>query len=142
MAALLAMLVYLSACSGITMPKEDMPAAGPSATYGTLVANHLKTTIKKLSPTDPVEIAEPRWVHTLLGWNWLVCVHFQDQGHTRTYSVFIKGEAIADARYSVVTDACGGQTYSSLNLATGAITPLGTAEPPPPLASGGPGPLY
>jgi hypothetical protein len=98
-----------------------------------LVANRLKSTFKNLSPADPVEISQPRWVDTFIGSNWLICVQLQDQGHRRTYALFMNGSAIIDARYAVESDACGAQTYSPLDLASGAT---GSA------ATDGRGPLY
>jgi hypothetical protein len=133
LAALLLALVNLPACSSMTLPKEETPISGPQSSYGTLVSNHLKATFKTLTPTTAVEVSAPRWVHTLLGWNWLVCTHFQDQGHRRTYVLFFKDNAVVVSRYSVMTDACGTQDYMSLDLSSGAIRPL---------VSGAQGPLY
>jgi hypothetical protein len=132
-AALLLALVNLPACSSITPPKQDAPISGPESSYGTLISNHLKATFKTLTPTTAVEVSAPRWVHTLVGWNWLVCTHFQDQGHQRTYVIFFKDNAVVVSRYSVMTDACGVQDYMSLDLSSGAIRPL---------VSGDQGPLY
>lgn len=124
-------LVGLTACSNMAIPTEDVPTTGPDPGYGNLVADRLKDSFKKLSPNDPVEISEPRWVHTMTGWSYLTCVHFLDQGHQRTYALFIKDGAIVDSRYAVETDACGGQTYSSLDLSSGAIRPRATGEQGP-----------
>jgi len=86
-----------------------------------------------MSPIDAVDISELRWMNTIKGWGWLACVHFQDQGHRRTYVFVINENEIVDARYAVETDACNAQTYSPLNLASG---------PTPRPLSGDTGPLY
>jgi hypothetical protein len=132
-AALLLAFVGLPACSNMALPNQEVPASGPAPGYEMLVVNRIESTFKNLSPNDPVEISQPRWVETFIGWNWLICVQLQDQGHRRTYALFMNGSAIIDARYAVQTDACGAQTYSALDLPSGAI---GSA------ATGGQGPLY
>jgi hypothetical protein len=129
-AALLLALSNMTGCSNMAMPTAAIPA-GPDPSYGTLIATNLKTTFKKLSPSDPVEISKPRWIQAMTGWNWLVCVHFNEQGHRRTYVYFINGNAIVASRYSVQTDDCGAQTYLSLDLSSGAITAAGSGEPAP-----------
>jgi hypothetical protein len=123
--------IGLSECSNMVLPDQTTPATGPEPTYGQMVSSRLKVAFKNLAPNDVVEISEPRWVHSMMGWNWLECVHFQDQGHRRTYVFFISGSQVADARYAVVSDACDAQTYSSLDLASGAIRPLAPSEQGP-----------
>ncbi len=129
--ALLLAIFSATGCSNMAMPTLATPPSGPDPTYGTLVANNLKSAFKKLSSSDPVEISKPRWIQATTGWSWLVCTHFNDQGHRRTYVYFIDGNAIVASRYSVQTDDCGAQTYSSLDLSSGAITAVGSGEPPP-----------
>jgi hypothetical protein len=134
-AVLLAGCIVLGACSDFATPREDIPASGPDPTYGKAVATFLKGSFKDLSPNDVAEISGPRWIQSYTGWNWLVCVHFQDRGNHRTYAVFFRGNAIVDARYAVVTDACHAQSYSPFDLGTGAFNL-------PAAAIAGPGPLY
>jgi hypothetical protein len=128
---LLLAIISSPGCSNMALPKADMPTSGPDPTYVTLVSTTLKDNFKKLSPTDAVEISQPRWVHTVTGWSWLVCVHFQDQGHRRAYAYFINGSQIVDSRFAVQTDACDAQTYSSLDMASGTMKPTTTGEPGP-----------
>jgi hypothetical protein len=130
--ALMLAFVLLSSCSSVTEPPEDS-AASIDPSYTSLMATFIRTTLKGSATYQNFEISEPRWVHAVIGWSWLVCLRFQDQGHRRTYAFFIKGKAIADSRYAVQADACGAATYSPFNLmadATGAG------------AVGGQGPLY
>ena len=130
-AAVLFALISIAACSNMAMPSQDAPPVGPDPGYGKLVANRLKSAFKSLPPSATVEISEPRWVHTMIGWNWLTCVRFLDQGHRRTYALYMNDNSIVDARYAVQTDGCGGVTYSSLDLASGAIRPAGTGDQGP-----------
>lgn len=100
---------------------EAMPASGADAAYVKFVADYIRTTFKNISTNEAAEISEPRWVQADIGWSWLACVHFQDRGHRRTYAVFFKGNKIVDSRYAVLTDGCDAQTYSPLDLTTGAL---------------------
>ena len=118
-AALLLALVCASGCTNMALPAEDVPAAGPAAGFGKLVADRIKSTFKKLTPNDAVEISQPRWVHTVIGWNWLTCVRFQYEGHRRTFALFIKNGAVVDQRFAIESDACAAQTYSPFDLASG-----------------------
>lgn len=131
--ALLPALVILPACSNIALPQEEFPAAGAEETYRVLVANHLKAVLKDRASYDAFEVSDVRWVHSLKGWGWLACVHFQDRGQRRTYALFINGDAVVDSRYAVQTDACDAATYTPFDLATGGIRPA---------AAGVQGPLY
>jgi hypothetical protein len=45
----------------------------------------------------------------------MTCVHFGDNGHPRTYAVFIKDGKVNDGRYAVQTDACDTQTYAAFD---------------------------
>jgi len=126
-------LVALSGCSDLAMPKEAMPAMGIDPSYGSVIAGYIRTTLKDSGAYDAFEIAEPRWVHSVKGWSWLVCVRFQDRGKQRSYAFFIQEKSVVDARYAVQSDACGAQAYSPFNLV---IDPTG------PGAVGGQGPLY
>lgn len=130
-ATLLLALAFLPGCSDLAMPKEASPTAGaPDSTFHELIANHFKTTFKDRASYDTFEISGVRWVHANKGWSWLTCVRFHDQGHPRTYALFIKDSAVVDSRYAVRTDACDTQTYVPFN-AMGVVMPssIGAQEP-------------
>jgi hypothetical protein len=132
-AALLSALVTMQGCSSLAMPGEATPPAeGVDASYVKLIATYMKTNFKELLPYDPAEISTPRWVESVKGWTWVTCVHFMDHGHRRTYTLFFNQTAVVDARYAVLTDGCGKQTYSPLDM--GSETRPG--------AVGDTGPLY
>jgi hypothetical protein len=128
---LLAGFLIAPGCSNLALSNEAEPATSIDPGYIKIVATYMKNTFTSMSPNDAVEISQPRWVQSDKGWNWLVCVHFQDQGHPRTYSVFYKN-GVVDARYAVLTDACGTQSYSPVDLS-------GTQRPS---AIGANGPIY
>ncbi len=48
-------------------------------------------------------------------------MHFADQGHRRSYSVFIQHSAVIDARFAVETDACDSQTYIPFDVTSGVL---------------------
>jgi len=132
-AALLSALAILQGCSSLAMPGEATPPAqGVDPAYTKLVATYMKANFKELSPYDPAEISTPRWVESVKGWTWFTCVRFMDHGNRRTYSLFFNQTEVVDARYAVLTDACGKQTYSPLDMGLGAR----------PGAIGDTGPLY
>jgi hypothetical protein len=118
-AALLLALLLLPGCSELALPSEEMPAAGADPSYVNIVAHHLKTLFKNQASYDAFEISPFRWVHSLKGWAWLTCVRFQDQGHPRVYSVFLKDGRVVDGRYAVVTDACDEQSYGHVRCDEG-----------------------
>ncbi len=133
-AALLSALAIVQGCSSLAMPGEATPPPeGINPAYTRLVATYIVTNFKALSPYDPAEISTPRWVESERGWTWFTCVHFMDQGHRRTYSLFFNQTAVVDARYAVLTDNCGKQTYSQFDLTFGGVRPR---------AIGDTGPLY
>ena len=157
--ALMLALIVLSACSKIALPIEDMPAMGADPSYGAIIAGYIKSSLTNSASYEAFEISGPRWMHSVSGWNWLVCVRFQDRGHQRTYAFFFKDREIINSRYAVQADACSSQAYSPFELATGAASPVApimapaTSAPAPvaapapapvsaPAAAGGPGPLY
>lgn len=132
-AALLSALVIVQGCSSLAMPGEATPPAqGVDPAYTKLVTTYMKANFKELSPYDPAEISTPRWVESVKGWSWFTCVRFMDHGNRRTYSLFFNQTEVVDARYAVLTDACGKQTYSPLDMGLGAR----------PGAIGDTGPLY
>jgi hypothetical protein len=130
---LLAVMMIAPGCSNFALPNEDTPTSGVDPAYSKLVATYIKSTFQGLSPYDAAEISGPRWVQSDKGWSWLACVRFQDSGRRRTYSVFFKQNNVVDARYAVLTDACGTQTYLPLDLTSGGLRPG---------AIGDTGPLY
>ena len=54
-------------------------------------------------------------VHSLKGWAWMTCVRFEDNGHPRTYAVFIQDGKVIDSRYAVQIDACNTETYAAFD---------------------------
>jgi hypothetical protein len=131
-AAPLLALTLLPACSNIALlPQEDAPATGAEPAYAKLVADHIGATFKNRAGHAAYEISGPRWVHALRGWNWLVCVRFQDRGGPRTYAVFIKEGAVVDSRYAVQTDACDLQGYAPFDMMNSTMGPtsVGAQEP-------------
>ena len=114
-AALLFTVVLLPACSDVALPREEMPASGADPGYNKLVARHLKNIFKNRASYDAFAISDFRWVHSFKGWAWMTCVRFEDNGHPRTYVVFIKDGKVIDNRYAVQTDACNAQTYAAFD---------------------------
>jgi hypothetical protein len=131
--ALVPTLVLLAGCSSLAGPQEGAATAPLNADYRGTIAARLKSEFTKPPLTGPAEISNPRWVLANKGWSWQVCVHFQDRGHQRTYTLFFKGSEFIDERYAVLTDACDAQTYSEFDLGTSSMRPG---------AVGDPGPLY
>ena len=119
--ALLLISATIAACSNIAVPQQQTPATTMDPAYGALIATYIKRTFKTLPPVNTFEISSPRWVHATTGWSWLACVRFRDGNALRSYSVFLQGTAVTDARYAVETDDCPSQAYSPFNLDTGAI---------------------
>jgi hypothetical protein len=116
---------FLAGCSGIAASNEELPAPAPDPSYRELVAKHLKAVFKNYSSYEAFEISDPRWVHSMKGWNWLTCVRFQDRGRLRTYSVFLdNSNKVVDDRYAVQTDNCDIQTYYPFGGLYGGLAPL------------------
>ncbi len=107
-----------------------MPS-GPEPPYVSLVANYLQSAFKDRASYDGFEISGLRWIHTIQGWSWLASVHFADHGHRRSYSIFIQGDAVVDARYAVETDACESQTYTQFDVTSGVLGRPTVPEQPP-----------
>jgi hypothetical protein len=128
-AALLLTLALTAACGSLAGPTENGSALSPD--YRSMIAKRLKTVLKDAVP-GVVEISDPRWAQSNKGWGWMVCVHFPDRGHQRTYVYFFDHSDFVDERYAVQTDHCEAQTYSALDLGPGIR----------PGAVGDPGPLY
>jgi hypothetical protein len=123
--AILLLGVALGGCSEIARTDADPPQAEPPA--ASLAAEYMRSNFKDRSTLEGFEISQPRWVHSLVGWSWLACVRFRDQGRERSYTLFIQNNAIVDSRYSVETDACAAQTYSPFDVDSGT---LGRPTPP------------
>jgi hypothetical protein len=111
-AALLLLVTLLPGCSNVALV-DEMPASEPDYPgYNNLVAEHIKETFKNRTSYDAFAISALRWIHSFKGWAWMTCVRFEDNGHPRTYAVFIKDGQVSDSRYAVQTDACNIQTYA------------------------------
>jgi hypothetical protein len=127
--ALAALLGLLEGCGGLAATTEEVPTTGPDLTYRETVATHLKKVLKNLSTYDSFEISDPRWVHSIKGWNWLTCVRFQDRGHLRTYALYLNGDKVVDDRFAVQTDNCDAQTYAPFERMGGGAGGSGGLEP-------------
>lgn len=122
-AALLFTLAVGAGCGNLAVSKEDAPASAPDPSYNTLVANRIKSSFKEHASYAAFEISDYRWVHSVIGWNWLACVRFQDHGHRRNYAVFLKGSQVVESRYAVQADGCDTASYAPFELMTGAAKP-------------------
>jgi hypothetical protein len=114
----------LAGCSGIAAPDEQAPPLAPDPAFREVIATHLKTVLKNYSAYQPFEISDPRWVHTVKGWNWLTCIRFQDHGRARIYAVFLGDNKVVDSHYAVLTDNCDAQTYYPFGRMYGGLDPL------------------
>jgi hypothetical protein len=126
-AALLLPLILLG-CSGVALPKEDVPPSGSDPAFHKMIADNLKDTFKEVAKYDEFEISDPRWVHTVKGWSWLTCVRFQDREHRRSYALFIKGNEVIDSRYAVEADGCDTAAYIPFDLMPSAPRPANGTE--------------
>jgi hypothetical protein len=118
--ALVLTAVALAGCDGLATTNQAAPESGPDPSYPDVVANYLKSTFKDYTSYEAFEISGPRWVHSFQGWNWLICVRFQDHARKRSYAVFLSGGSIIDGRYATQTDECGTQTYAVFGQMRGA----------------------
>jgi hypothetical protein len=112
------MLVMLAGCSAVPLLDSAEPAT-PLA-YGTLVSDALKK-FKDYASYGNFEISAARWVHVSTGWNWLVCVRYNDGHQERFYSFFIDNNKIANQRYDIITDQCAQQQYVPFDATTGTV---------------------
>ena len=112
--AALLLTVTLLPISDVAVPQE-MPASGADPGYNNVVANYLKGIFKNRATYDAFAISAFRWVHSLNGWAWIACVRFEDNGHLRTYAVFIQDGKVIDSRYAVQIDACSTETYAAFD---------------------------
>jgi hypothetical protein len=122
-AALLAACALVEQCSAV--PVESAAAPSPPSNYGVLASNTVKG-FKPFTTYRDFEISAPRWVHAETGWNWLVCLRYEDRGQQNYYAIFIQGDSVVNSRYDILTDHCGAQQYVPFDLMTGVIK-----SPPP-----------
>jgi hypothetical protein len=125
----------LSGCAGLAASNSEVPVTGPDPSYRKVVATHLKQVLKNLSAYDSFEISDPRWVNSIKGWTWLICVRFREsakpgpeqiglennlnyspQDRVHSYALFLDGDKIVDDRFAVQTDSCDLQTYYPFEL--------------------------
>ena len=85
--------------------------SGPNPSYRDIIAYCFKNTFKNYATYELFEISEPRWVSSIKGWNWLVCVRFVDRGHRRNYALLLNDSTVVDGHYAYQTDNCGSQAY-------------------------------
>jgi hypothetical protein len=116
--------VALAACSGPAASNEQALVTSLDPGYRQIVADQLRSSFKNYAAYDAFQITEPRWVHAIRGWSWLVCVRFQDHGRTRTYAVFLQSTTVIDSRYAVEIDGCDTQVYAPFDLMGGGLQPL------------------
>jgi hypothetical protein len=90
---------------------QPEPPSGPDPSYRDIVAYCFKATFKDYASYELFEISEPRWVSSIKGWVWLVCVRFIDRGHRRSYALLLNDSAVVDGHYAHQTDNCGSQAY-------------------------------
>jgi len=116
--AAFAALFTLVDCSSVPLLDSAEPTATPQ--YGTLVSDALKK-FKDYANYSNFEISGARWVHSTTGWNWLICVRYDDAGHQRFYSFFIENNKVVNQRYDILTDQCPAQQYVPFDATTGTL---------------------
>lgn len=121
---LLVAAATLVACSGFAASNEEIPPVGPDPNYMALVADRVRSAFKDYAAYDQFQISEPRWVHAVQGWSWVICVRFSDRGRTRNYALYLQSGKIIDSRYAVATDGCDVQAYAPFALMAGGLQPL------------------
>jgi len=84
---------------------------GPIRHIAILLPIVSRTPSRNYATYELFEISEPRWVSSIRGWNWLVCVRFVDRGHRRNYALLLNGSTVVDGHYAYQTDNCGSQAY-------------------------------
>ncbi len=115
------MLLASSACAQIAQPSETATPPSEQPAYAAIAAKYLSSTMTDRASFENFEISGLRWVHGLKGWSWLACVHFVDHGHLRSYALFMQNDAVIDARYAVLSDSCGSQSYTPFDIVTGVL---------------------
>lgn len=122
-----ALAIMLAQCSSV--PAENPTEHTAPANYGKVIADALKK-FKDFSSYSNFQISNLRWVEATTGWNWLICVRYDDRRITQFYSFFLEGDKVANARYDVRTDRCPAQQYVPFDVRTGTV---GVPTPPAPL---------
>ena len=129
-ATLLAAAIILAACSSVPIENPTEPA--PPANYGKAIAETLRK-FKDFATYRNFQISGLRWVHAATGWNWLVCVRYDDRGLARYYAFYLDdSNAVANARYDVRIDRCPAQQYVPFDATTGTVgipTPSALQQP-------------
>jgi hypothetical protein len=113
-----------AACSGLAASDPQMPADGPDANYPQVIADYLQKMLRSYQSYDTFEISAPRWVDSIHGWSWLVCVRFADHGRNRLYATFLQSHKIVDGRFAVRTDTCDTQTYAPFEALNTGLAPI------------------
>ena len=121
-AAVLAAALMLVQCAAVPVENAGQPT--PSANYGALIANQLKT-FKGFADYSDFAISGLRWIETANGRSWIACVRYLDHGRQRYYSFFLQNGAIIGSRYDVRTDQCALQQYVPFDRATGTVAATG-----------------
>jgi hypothetical protein len=125
----------LRGSAGFAASNSEVPVTGPDPSYRKVVATHLKKVLKDPLAYDSFEISDPRWVSSINGWTWLICVRFREpakpeaeqiglennpnyhsQDRMHSYALFLDGDKIVDDRFPVQTDSCYLQTYYPFEL--------------------------
>jgi hypothetical protein len=122
--AWLGLSAALSGCADLAAGNAEIAQAGPDPTSREVIGSYLKRTLKNYRTYDSYEISDPRWVHSMKGWLYLTCVRFRDQGHVRSYSIFMDGNKIVDDHFSVQTDSCDSQAYYPFDRMQTGLDPL------------------
>lgn len=98
----------------------------PTPPYQQIVANALLK-FKKQDDLVDLEISDPAWTKHLGGPAWVVCVKFSPKANTYFYTFFIRKEQIAEVRFAVGTDRCGGRTFVPFDFRQYYLPPQQTA---------------
>ncbi len=118
-AALLAAAIMLASCSSVPVENSTEPAPPPN--YGKTIADALRK-FKEFRKYRNFQISGLRWVDAATGWNWLICVRYDDdRGLARFYAFFLDGNTVANARYDVRVDRCPEQQYVPFDVTTGTV---------------------
>ncbi len=124
LALLLCLPPSLTACSSLAAPSEDAPPAELVPNYRQLVADKLRAAFRDYVAYDNFQIAEPRWVHAVRGWSWLICIRFEDHGRPRNYALYLQSDKFVDNRYAVGSDSCDTQVYAPFELMATGLSPV------------------
>jgi hypothetical protein len=99
-------------------------AANPEPQYRYIVANQLDQVLSHRNRIDRMRISAPRFVDSLIGAAWLVCLEVESYpAAPRHHAVFIQRERIVEARLSVMIDRCEEQSYAPFDWVAEANIP-------------------